>query len=280
MPIYAQSYRRYEALEPRTRLRFGPITRAAVLRLARRRALLLLLAVAWIPLVVRVVQVVLVSRYPEVAHFAPIGAGLFGDFLGWQVYFALFLAVFGGAGLVAEDLRTGGIVVYLSRPLTRRDYVLGKLGLLLALSLAVTLAPALVLYVISLGLAPGVFLRLGLLWLGPAIVVHSLVISLAIGLPLLAASALTHRAWVAGVGFFAAVIALRLAHAIVASALDAPSAVLLSLPGALDVLGGALFGSGAAGAVHWTAALGVLIAVCGGALLVLRTRIRAVEIVR
>jgi ABC-2 type transport system permease protein len=280
MPIYAQSYRRYEAHEPRTRLRFWPIMREAVLRLARRRALLLLLAVAWIHLVVRILQVVLVSRFPEVGSFAPIGAGLFGDFLGLQVYFALFLSVFGGAGLVAEDLRTGGIVVYLSRPLTRRDYLLGKLGVLLALSLSATLVPALVLYVISLGLAPGTFLRLGLLWLAPAIVVHSLIISLAIGLPLLAASALTRRAWVAGVGFFAAVITLGLAHPIVARALDAPAAVLLSLTGALGVLGGALFGTSQAGSPHWTAALGVLTIVGGGALLVLRARIRAVEIVR
>jgi ABC-type transport system involved in multi-copper enzyme maturation permease subunit len=280
MPLYEQSYRRYEALAPQTRLRFWPITREAVARLARRRALLLLLVVAWLPLFGRLVQVFFVSRTPELAHFAPLGAGLFGSFLGWQVWFALFLSIFGGAGLVAEDLRTGGILVYLSRPLTRRDYLLGKLGVLLGLNLSVTLVPALLLYLAALALAPSTFFKPALLWIGPAIVVHSLVIALALSLPLLAASALTSRTWVAGVGFFAVVVTLALAHVIVAGPFNTPAAVLFSLTGALDVVGSALFGSAGAGAPHWAAAAGVLTAIAGGALLVLRARIRAVEIVR
>jgi len=49
--------------------------------------------------------------------------------------------------------------VYLSRPLTRRDYVLGKLGVLMLLNLSVTLVPALLLYLIALALAPDQFLK-------------------------------------------------------------------------------------------------------------------------
>ena len=50
---------------------------------------------------------------------------------------------------MANDLRTGAILAYLSRPLTRRDYVLGKLLVPLLLNLAVTLVPGLLLYVIG-----------------------------------------------------------------------------------------------------------------------------------
>jgi ABC-2 type transport system permease protein len=280
MPIYEQSYRRYEARAPLTRLRFWPITRAALERLARQRVLLLLLGVAWLPLVLRIAQIAIVSRIQEAARLAPADVRLFGDFFGWQVWFAIVLSVFGGAGLVAEDLRTGGMLVYLSRPLTRQDYILGKLGVVLALNLSVTLVPALLLYLAALGIAPEQYLNLHLAWIAPAIVAQSLAISLAIGLPLLAASALTPRAWVAGVGFFALVVVLGLAHVILSNAMDAPGAILLSLTGALDVLANALFGSGDASPVPWTAALAVLAALGAAAFGVLRARVRAVEIVR
>ena len=61
---------------------------------------------------------------------------VFAQFLNWQILLGLLLTIFGGAGLIANDLRTGAILVYLSRPLTRRDYVLGKLCVLLALNLS------------------------------------------------------------------------------------------------------------------------------------------------
>ena len=77
---------------------------------------------------VRVVQVYVVTRFPEAGRVLPVDGRLFGEFLNQQIGFTLLLSIFGGAGLIANDLRTGAILVYLSRPLTRRDYVLGKLG--------------------------------------------------------------------------------------------------------------------------------------------------------
>ena len=71
----------------------------------------------------------------------PVDGRLFGEFLAQQIgVHAVPHRSSAGAGLIANDLRTGAILVYLSRPLTRRDYVLGKLGVLMALNLSVTLA--------------------------------------------------------------------------------------------------------------------------------------------
>src|SRR6266851_4353431 len=153
MPIYEQTYRRYEARAPLRTLRFWPIT---------REALRLFLA--------RVIQIYVVTRLPEAGRVLPIDGRMFGQFLGIQTLFTLLLSIFGGAGLIANDLRTGAILVYLSRPLTRRDYVLGKLGVLMALNLSVTLVPDLLLYAIGIALAPDQFATWKLAWLGPAIV--------------------------------------------------------------------------------------------------------------
>jgi ABC-2 type transport system permease protein len=279
VPIYEQSYRRHEARGPLRRLRSWPITREGLRLILVRRAFLGLLALAWIPFLVRVIQIYVVTRFPGAGRVLPVDGRLFGQFLNQQIGFTVLLTVFGGAGLVANDLRTGAILVYLSRPLTRRDYVVGKLGVLLALNLSVTLAPGLLLYGIGLALAPGQFLEWALAWIGPAVVVHSLAIAVFVSLLGLAVSALSRSARVAGLGFIGLIVGLDLARGVLVNVLDRPELALLSLLADLRALGAALFGlDGQLQAYGGLAAL-VLAVVGAGCLAVLRSRVRAVEIV-
>jgi len=169
VPIYEQTYRRHEARGPLRRVRFWPITREALRLILARRAFLILLMMSWLPFVIRVIQIYVITRFPEVNRILPVDGRLFGDFLGWQALIAMFITIFAGAGLVAGDLRTGAILVYLSRPLTRCDYVLGKLAVLLLLNLFITLVPGLVLYLLALGLAPDQFGKWSVAWIGPAV---------------------------------------------------------------------------------------------------------------
>jgi len=280
MPIYEQTYRRYEARAPLRSVRFWPITREALRMILAKRAFVILLLSSFVPFVVRVVQVYVFTRFPEVGRVLPVDGRLFGEFLNQQVGFTVLLSIFGGAGLVANDLRTGAILVYLSRPLTRRDYVLGKLGVLLALNLSVTLLPGTLLYLIALGLAPDQFARWSLLWIGPAIVAHSLLISLVVGLVALAISALSRSARVAGLAFVGLWVGVEIVRGVLTKIADRPEAEVLSFQQDLREVGNALFGiteRTASLPVVWPAlTLGVAIVAC---LFVLRSRVRAVEIV-
>jgi ABC-2 type transport system permease protein len=280
MPIYEQVYRRYEAREPLRRLRFWPITREALRLVLAKRAFLGLLALSWLPFVVRLVQVYVVTRFPEAGRVLPVDGRLFGDFLNGQTGLSILLTVFGGAGLIANDLRTGAILVYLSRPLTRRDYVLGKLGVLMALLLSVTLVPALALYGLSVALAPEQFASWKLLWIAPAIVLHALVMALVLSLVTLAISALSRSARVAGLAYVGLIVGLEIVRGIVSASYDRPEAILLSLQANLYALGHALFGTTANQAdVHWMFSALLLAAVSLVCLAILRARVRAVEIV-
>jgi ABC-2 type transport system permease protein len=193
----------------------------------------------------------------------------------------MIITIFGGAGLVANDLRTGAILVYLSRPLTRRDYVLGKLGVLLLLNLSVTLVPGLLLYLIALALAPDQFLKWDLAWIGPAIVLQSLVMSLVMSLVGLAVSSLSRSARVAGIGFFGIVVGLEVARGILYAMYRRPETALISFRASLQSLAAAVFGlSERAVTLPWFYPATVLAVVGFGSLLVLRSRVRAVEIVQ
>jgi ABC-2 type transport system permease protein len=282
VPIYDQGYRRYEARGALPAVRFWPITREALRLLLARRAFLGLLAMCWFPFLVRAVQIWVVTQYPQVGRLLPVDGRLFGEFLNQQVGLCVLLTIFGGAGLIANDLRTGAILVYLSRPLTRRDYLLGKLSVLLALNLFVTLVPGLLLYLVGLGLAPELYAKLELMWIAPAIVLHSLTISLSIGLLSLAVSALSRNARVAGLGFFGLFAGLEMVRGVLILISRSHWAAVVSLQADIRALGGAMFGVALRRGedVPALAASGVLVVVAAACLALLRSRVRAVEIVR
>jgi ABC-2 type transport system permease protein len=280
MPIYEQSYRRYEARAALRQVRFWPITREALRMILAKRAFVILLLACFVPFVVRVVQIYVFTRFPEIGRVLPVDGRMFGEFLNQQIGFTVLLSIFGGSGLVANDLRTGAILVYLSRPLTRRDYVLGKLGVLLSLNLAVTLVPGLLLYLVALGLVPDQFAKWSLLWIGPAIVLHSLLISLVVALLALAISALSRSARVAGLAFVGLWAGMEIAMAVLTRIADRREAEVLSFQNDLRAVGNALFGITERMTtlpVFWPAL--VLAGVAAGCLFVLRSRVRAVEIV-
>jgi ABC-2 type transport system permease protein len=85
-----------------------------------------------------------------------VGKPLFFWFLVWQSAFAFLLAAFVGPTLVSKDLVHQAIPLYLARPLSRGEYVLGKLAALLVPLSAVTWVPGLLLVGLQASLAePG-----------------------------------------------------------------------------------------------------------------------------
>jgi ABC-2 type transport system permease protein len=281
MPIYEQGYRRYEARGALRQARFWPITREALRLILAKRAFLLLVGVSFLPFVVRAVQIYVVTQLPEAGRILPVDGRLFGEFLNQQIPFVLLLSIFGGAGLVAKDLATGAILLYLSRPLTRTDYVAGKLGVLLTLNLGITLVPGLALYGLGTAVNPSAFARWDRLWIGPAIGLHSLLIAFVMSFLALAASSLSKSARVAGIGFAGLLLGLETARGVLVLLTRRPEAHLLSLQQDLKAIGNALFGVASPG-VETLPLYSLLVVTMATAacIAVLRARVRAVEIVR
>lgn len=70
-------------------------------------------------------------------------------FYGFAWLVSAFVVLLFGAGLVADDLRTRGLPLYLVRPLRPRDYVIGKTLILPALLFWCLLVPGLFLYLLA-----------------------------------------------------------------------------------------------------------------------------------
>lgn len=206
MPIYRDRYRRRDTgIDFRGRS-WVVIAAYGLRTLVRRRAFLGLMILAWIPAVVRAVVMYAAANVPQ-ASFLNVTPQTFRDFLAQQELFVFFITVYAGSGLIADDIRSNALQLYLSRPITRLQYAAGKFAVLaVALSL-VTLVPALLLLIVQVLFAGNLAFVRGHLFLIPAIVAFSIAEILVTAFTMLALSSLSKSRWFvavmfAGLGFF------------------------------------------------------------------------------
>ncbi len=150
--------------------------------------------------------------------------------------FAVIFVALVGAPLIAEDHRARALSLYFSRPLKRREYVLGKLTTVVVLLSFLLILPPIMMYLVEVVIAPTNIAmdRLpSLLWL-LAISAAALVTFSAASL---GASALTKRPAQAGALLVGIMIFLPVTAQILAQQLDAPGWLMLSPFEAIRALG-------------------------------------------
>ncbi len=204
MPIYDTSYRHIEGVRNVSRVRFVPIvTTGARLFLKKRQAKTFLLLAA-LPLFFGIIALILPGvmtsaagqrMQQALAPFLDMSGAYMWILLAKLEWLPVFLiTLFAGGGLIANDLRANAAEVYFSRPVTRLDYVLGKLGALLVLLLAVTFLPAFFLWLLDVLLDEKVGYLAQQLPLLPRIAAASLVVTVPYALLMLAVSAIAGTA--------------------------------------------------------------------------------------
>lgn len=120
----------------------------------------------------------------------PIDGSFFYTFSLIQGTMALLLTTFIGPNLIAPDLANGALCLYLSRPLSRTQYILGKMIVLLSVQSLITWIPGLLLFFIKAQIAGFDWMKTNS-WLMGAIV-----IGLGVWIVVLSLIALTLSAWV------------------------------------------------------------------------------------
>jgi ABC-2 type transport system permease protein len=103
----------------------------------------------------------------------------------------MLLILIVGPNLISQDLRYNALPLYLSRPLRRLDYFLGKWGVIVAFLGAVTIVPAIIAYVLGLLFSLDVSILEETLPLLAASVGYGLIIAASAGTLILALSSLS-----------------------------------------------------------------------------------------
>jgi ABC-type transport system involved in multi-copper enzyme maturation permease subunit len=194
------------------------------------------------------------------------------------LFFVTLMASVVGAGLIADDLDSMALTLYLSRPITPSDYLIAKAAILAPLVSMISVLPLFITPL--LGLLLGLFpWDIALLAMGLAIVVGLVLTAFYTAMSLFLSS-LTRRKSYAAAGVFAVTFGLWIPAQVLASpgALDNPSLLYMApWEDFLAVARGAYGVSG--GPIDWPLALGILVTATLLAGLATYLRMRAVEVV-
>jgi ABC-2 type transport system permease protein len=239
VPIHDRGYRRYRGARRASGSTWVVIARTGIRAALAQRRFVALLLLAWTPFFVRAVQIYVSANFRRAALLA-VSATTFRDFLAQQAVFVFFVTIAAGSHLIADDRRANALSLYLSRPLTRAEYILGKAAILIVFLLAVTWLPAMLLLVLQVVFAGPEFIR-GHGYLIPAITALSMAQALLSAFAMLALSSLSkNRRFVsvmyAGIIFFTAAVSR-----IVGTMAGRATIAWLSPSGALGVLGDYIF---------------------------------------
>ncbi len=185
-----------------------------------------------------------------------------------------------GSGLISKDVKFNALQMYLAKPITAMEYILGKLGVVIFFLLMITLVPDIVLFLLQ-AILIGDSLYLRHYWLIPgAICAYSLLIIFSGTLIVLVLSAFSRNPRNAAFGaaavfWFSPVVAQLLRHSTWNT-----HYLLLSLPDNWIRVGEKIFGLRATTDAPWGWSLLIVLGImvlCG---IALARRVRAVEVVK
>jgi len=278
MPIHDQTYRRYTGERVAPGAAWSVIALTGVRELVRKKFFLAVMLFSWAQFVVRAVLLYLAANFPQMEVLAPTPA-MFRDFFEQQGFFVFVATVYVGAGLIATDQRVHALQIYLSKPLTRAEYVAGKLAILLAVLLVVTWLPAMMLLVLQVVFAGNLtFLRENF-FLVPAMTVFGFLYAATASLGMLALSSLSTSARYVAVLYAGALLFTDAIFGAVQGVTGSSGLSWVSFRANLAQVGDVVFRMPPRYDTPWLVSLVIVLGIMAVSLWVLARRVRAVEVV-
>ena len=277
-PIHDQSYRHYGGGRAIPGRSWTVIAWAGIKTMIRKRAFLGLLIFGLAPFLVRAVQMWISSNYPQAAILNPTPE-TFRQFLEQQDFFVFTITVYVGAGLIANDRRANALQIYLSKPLMRSEYILGKLAVLFTFLALVTFLPAMLLLALKV-LFDGNFTFLkSNLFLIPAITVGSLLQVVLASFTMLALSSLSKSARYVGILYVGITFFTSAIYGVLYMITGSSRVSWISIGANVSQVVDVVFRLKPRYATPWQVSLLVIIALVVISISVLERRVRGVEVV-
>lgn len=175
MAVYEHLYAAYEGEQHTSLSRFLVIPRYALREVFKSKLLVTIFVLCFIyPLVASILVYLrhnanaLALLQINVFELLPIDASFFRTFMEVQGAFSFILTVLIAPPLISRDLSNNALPLYLCRPLSRAEYVLGKMAVIFTLLSPVTWIPGLLIFFFQASLA-GLTWFWANLWMIPAI---------------------------------------------------------------------------------------------------------------
>jgi len=278
-PIHDQGYRRYGGLKARTGTGWMVIARAGIRSQLAKRAFLGLLLLSFLPFFARAIQIYLAVNFPQTGDLLAVKPDLFRQFLDQQQIWVFFITVYVGAGLIANDRRANALQIYLSKPLTRAEYIFGKLAILMAFLLLVTWVPALLLLIVQIAFAGNFSFLLKNLYLFPAITVFAFIQVTMVAAAMLALSSLSKSSRYVAILYAAVIFFSQAIYGVLTVVTRSTQLSWISFPANLSQLGDVIFRMPSKYETPWPVALLMIVGLIAVSGFILERRVRGIEVV-
>jgi ABC-type transport system involved in multi-copper enzyme maturation permease subunit len=266
-----------------------PITRTGICLAFRKRGFKFAFAGAFTPYFVALGGLYVSERLEDFKGLVQsnktllnIDPGYFMFFLtlGFSLFLLILVLAFGTAGLVSDDLKHSSLQLYFARPLSKKDYVAGKMAVVAFFVLLATALPGLLLIVFKLIFA-GSFAFLRAYPLLPlSILGYSALLTVFFGCYVLLLSASSRNTRYAIVLIFGGYYFSAVLAAMLKGIFRTPYMSLFSIPANIGQAGAALFGRKLPLPLPAFWSFAVLAAICLLAAAVLNRKIRSVEVIK
>ena len=283
MAVHKRSYRAYAGALTPAWSRFTIITRYAFKNLFRSRVLTAYFVCCFFYPLGCAVALYLNHNLSllttlNIRQVFAVDSDFFLHFLAVQSAFAFILTAIVGPGLVSPDLANNALPLYLCRPFSRAEYVVGKMAILLWLLSLITWIPGLILFGIEASLSGGAWAWANI-GLARGVFIGSAIEILVFSLLSLAISAWIKRKLAAGaallgVFFFGSGLAQ-----VINAVLETKNGYLIDLGNLLTTVEGSLFGHPPTAGISASSAWIALVAACVFCIALMERKVRAYEIV-
>lgn len=287
MPIYDQGYQRWNGELQRHPARWWPIVRQGVWQFLPQRKYLTLLGMAFLGPIFAGATLFTRLKGADILE-SVLGRGGFdaGPAFYWsmmsrQSLWVVLFTIMVGADLVSSDRRFKALQLYFSKPITPNDYIIGKLGVIATFQFLVLWVPTMLLWLFGMMIEPSAA-YVGAIWYVPlAATLYCVIMVLVSGLMMLTASSIGQRTvYIAGAWFiFFGYGPFRGVAQIMKGLSDSEYWGLLSIESNVGMFGAWLFGGDLPHEFHPLVSLLWLLLVSAGCYVLLRRRIRPVEVV-
>ena len=278
MPIHDQGYRRYGGRREPIGRTWSVIARSGILNMVRRRLFLGLLLLAWLPFVVYAVQIYIAANFAQAAMLAPTSK-TFRDFFEWQTLFVFFVTIYVGAGLIANDRRANALQIYLSKPLTRVEYIVGKLAVLLVFLVGVTWLPAMLLLMLQIMFAGNLTFVRNNLFLFPAITLFAFIQVFSAAFAMLALSSMSRSSRFVGIMYAGLIFFTAAMYNALRAMTGSFAFAWLSPTECLDIIANAVFRTPSGHNLPVWVAFASIVGLIVASIVILERRVRGVEVV-
>src|SRR5215469_5381789 len=175
MAVYKRTYKAYRGPLTPAWSRFAVLTRYGLSTLFESRFFTAYTVLCLMPFLACVIFLYVLSNTSVQALLQQrlqfeVDNMFFLGFLGVEAWMSFLLTAWGAPGMISKDFANHSIQLYLSRPLSRAEYLLGKISVMAALLSFTTWIPALILFLLQASLK-GHGWGWDHLWIAKAIVV-------------------------------------------------------------------------------------------------------------